>query len=135
MNIEAITSVAAALSDPTRLRLLAAVIAPGGEREDVCVCELTTLVDLAPSTVSKHLSILRDAGLIEGRKQGRWMYYRAATEAQGLAGDALRVVRDARGRDKVLVQDGARLRGIVAAAAEACCTVEGRSGQVDERKD
>lgn len=62
-----------ALSDETRLRLLMAV--RNGER---CVCELIELVQLAPSTVSKHLSLLRDAGWVDARKEGRWVYYRLA---------------------------------------------------------
>ncbi len=62
-----------ALSDETRLRLMMA--ARGGER---CVCELIDLVQLAPSTVSKHLSLLRDAGWVDARKEGRWVYYRLA---------------------------------------------------------
>ncbi len=66
----------AALSDETRLRLLLAL--RGGE---LCVCQLTALLDLAPSTISKHLSLLRDAGLVEARKQGRWVYYRMAVRA------------------------------------------------------
>ena len=63
----------AALSDETRLRLLLAL--RHGER---CVCQLIELAGLAPSTVSKHLSILRDAGLLDSRKEGRWVYYRLA---------------------------------------------------------
>ncbi|HMP71765.1 MAG TPA: metalloregulator ArsR/SmtB family transcription factor [Kiritimatiellia bacterium] len=62
-----------ALSDPTRLRLLFAL-----RDGECCVCQLIALVDLAPSTVSKHLSLLREAGLIESRKQGRWVHYRLA---------------------------------------------------------
>jgi DNA-binding transcriptional ArsR family regulator len=62
-----------ALSDDNRLRLLMAL--RHGER---CVCQLTALLELAPSTVSKHLSILRDADLLEARKDGRWVYYRLA---------------------------------------------------------
>lgn len=67
------TRLFAALSDETRLRLFLAL--RGGE---LCVCQLTALLDLAPSTVSKHLSLLRDAGLVEARKDGRWVYYRMA---------------------------------------------------------
>ncbi len=64
-----------ALADETRVRLLAAL-----QDGELCVCQLIELIGLAPSTVSKHLSILRGARLIEGRKNGRWMYYRLAGE-------------------------------------------------------
>ena len=60
-----------AISDPNRVRILMALRA--GE---LCVCRIIELLQLAPSTVSKHLTILKRAGLIEGRKEGRWMHYR-----------------------------------------------------------
>jgi ArsR family transcriptional regulator len=62
-----------ALSDVHRLRLLYAL-----RRGELCVCQLIELMGRAPSTVSKHLSILRDAGLLVSRKAGRWVYYRQA---------------------------------------------------------
>lgn len=70
--------IAAALSDESRVRALAACLA--GE---LCVCQITELLQLAPSTVSKHLSILKQAGLLESRKKGRWIYYRLAEQAAG----------------------------------------------------
>ena len=62
-----------ALSDETRLRMLYAL-----RHGELCVCQLIDLMGLSPSTVSKHLSILRDAGLLDSRKEGRWVYYRMA---------------------------------------------------------
>lgn len=62
-----------ALSDENRLRLLYAL-----RHGELCVCQLIDLMGLSPSTVSKHLSILRDAGLLDSRKEGRWVYYRLA---------------------------------------------------------
>ena len=59
-----------ALADENRVRALMAL----RERE-LCVCEIIELLGLAPSTVSKHLSILYQAGLLESRKDGRWVYY------------------------------------------------------------
>ncbi|MEI6780345.1 MAG: metalloregulator ArsR/SmtB family transcription factor [Verrucomicrobiota bacterium] len=60
-----------ALADENRVRMLLSL--RGGE---LCVCQITELFGLAPSTVSKHLSILYQAGLAESRKDGRWIYYR-----------------------------------------------------------
>ena len=60
-----------ALSDPGRVRILLAL-----RRRELCVCQITKLFGLAPSTISKHLSILFQAGLIESRKSERWVYYR-----------------------------------------------------------
>lgn len=61
----------AALSDSTRLRLLLAL-----RDGELCACQLISLVDLAPSTVSKHLALLRNVGLVAARKDGRWVHYR-----------------------------------------------------------
>jgi DNA-binding transcriptional ArsR family regulator len=60
-----------ALADESRLRVLFAL-----RDGELCVCQLIALLELAPSTVSKHLSILRSARLVESRKDGRWMVYR-----------------------------------------------------------
>ena len=64
-------AVTKALSDPNRVRVLLAL-----RRGELCVCQITELFGFAPSTVSKHLSILRHAGLIESRKAERWVYCR-----------------------------------------------------------
>lgn len=63
-------AVSKALSDANRVRLLCAL-----RDGDLCVCQLIKLLALAPSTVSKHLSILNQAGLVESRKEGRWVHY------------------------------------------------------------
>jgi DNA-binding transcriptional ArsR family regulator len=47
---------------------------------ELCLCQLIEMLELAPSTVSKHMSILYQAGLVETRKQGRWIYYRLPDE-------------------------------------------------------
>jgi ArsR family transcriptional regulator len=60
-----------ALADPSRVRVLLAL-----KRRELCVCQISELLQLAPSTISKHLSILNHAGLIESRKEERWVFYR-----------------------------------------------------------
>ena len=59
-----------ALSDKNRLRIMKML-----EARPMCVCEITAVLNLAPSTVSKHLSLLYQAELIEDRKEGRWVNY------------------------------------------------------------
>jgi ArsR family transcriptional regulator len=59
-----------ALSDSNRIRILKML-----EVRPLCVCEITEVLKLAPSTVSKHLSILRDAGFIVDEKEGKWVNY------------------------------------------------------------
>ncbi len=76
-----------ALADPVRLRLLSMIAgADGGE---ACVCELTDGVAVSGPTISHHLRVLREAGLIEGDRRGTWIYYRAVPQALAAAFDAL----------------------------------------------
>ena len=66
-----------ALGDPVRLRLLSLIGAhQGGE---VCVCELTDAFDLTQPTISHHLKVLREAGIITSERRGTWVYYRLET--------------------------------------------------------
>jgi ArsR family transcriptional regulator, arsenate/arsenite/antimonite-responsive transcriptional repressor len=65
-----------ALSDETRLELLDRL--KDGEQ---CVCELTNAMNAAQSRLSFHLKVLKDAGLVEDRREGRWMYYRLSPHA------------------------------------------------------
>ncbi|CAM2007541.1 metalloregulator ArsR/SmtB family transcription factor [Acanthopleuribacter pedis] len=60
-----------ALADPNRVRAFYALL-----QQELCVCQIVELLQLAPSTVSKHMSILAAAGLVAGNKRGRWVYYR-----------------------------------------------------------
>src|SRR5664279_1218356 len=69
-----------ALSDPNRVRILLAL-----KRGELCVCQITELFGFAPSTVSKHLSILHHAHLIQSRKTERWVYYRLPDKSAPVA--------------------------------------------------
>src|SRR5580704_10006684 len=68
-----------ALAEPVRLRLMSLVAShPGGE---ACVCDLGEAFDLSEPTISHHLKVLYEAGLLAREKRGVWVYYRARTEA------------------------------------------------------
>jgi len=69
--LRATLHVTKALADAQRVRVL--MMLKDGE---LCVCQIVEVLQLAMSTVSKHLSILEKAGLVNARKEGRWMYYR-----------------------------------------------------------
>ena len=71
-----------ALGDPTRLQLIMAVAA--GENAEACVCDLTPDTGLAQSTVSHHLKLLVDAGLLERSQRGKWAYYSLTASARKL---------------------------------------------------
>ena len=68
-----------ALAEPVRLRLMSLIAShPGGE---ACVCDLTGAFDLSQPTISHHLKVLHEAGLLDREKRGVWVYYRARVEA------------------------------------------------------
>ena len=75
-NLTSAASIFHALSDETRLEILDRL--RDGER---CVCELTDVLKAAQSRLSFHLKVLKDAGLIRDRPEGRWMYYALNEEA------------------------------------------------------
>lgn len=76
---ERIAPLLKALGDPVRLRLMSLVAShEGGE---ACVCDLNEAFELSQPTISRHLKILHDAGLLERDKRGVWVYYRARTGA------------------------------------------------------
>ena len=80
------TTVFAALADPARQRILA-VLADAGR----CVCDIRSAVPIAANLLSYHLRVLREAGLIEGSRRGRWIDYRLAPDASGRIADALSI--------------------------------------------
>ena len=98
-----------ALSDPNRVRILLSL-----RRGELCVCQITELLDLATSTISKHLSILNQAGLIVSRKTERWVYYRLPDKRAGvLIREALDWVLKSLGRTEGTAADAKRLRKIL----------------------
>ncbi len=74
---EEIAALFKALADPTRVAIVNRLAAA----EEVCVCDLTAAFDLSQPTVSHHLKVLRDAGLVEADRRGTWSYYRLVSEA------------------------------------------------------
>jgi ArsR family transcriptional regulator len=69
---ERMASIAKALADPVRVQLVDVLRKHAGK---VCVCELVPLFDLSQPTVSHHLKVLRDAGIVDSERQGLWAYY------------------------------------------------------------
>jgi ArsR family transcriptional regulator, arsenate/arsenite/antimonite-responsive transcriptional repressor len=70
-----------AMGDPVRLRLLSLIASH--ESGEACVCDLTGVFELTGPTISHHLKVLREAGLISGQRRGTWIYYRVHPEALG----------------------------------------------------
>lgn len=110
-------AVTKALSDPNRVRMLLALL-----HGELCVCQITELFGLATSTVSKHLSILNQAGLILSRKTERWVYYRLPDQDAPVAvREALDWVHKSLAKTEAAATDGKKLQKILKAdLAEIC---------------
>lgn len=103
-------AIAKALADPSRLRILLAL-----EAGELCICQLIALLELAPSTVSRHLFLLAHAGLIERRQEGKWVYCRrAGAQAPHLVREALALVDRSLRSDPIRSRDISRLNKILA---------------------
>lgn len=115
--MDELVTIAAALGDKNRLRIVNSLL-PG----ELCVCQILELLGIAPSTASQHLTVLRGAGLVESRKQGRWMYYRlAGSGSSPLVQATLRLVRALLGTDAEGLADAKRLSSICSIEPEVLC--------------
>jgi DNA-binding transcriptional ArsR family regulator len=111
-TLRCVLRVTKALSDGQRIRIL--MMLRGGE---LCVCRLVEVLALAPSTVSKHLSILSEADLVEVRKEGRWAYYRLPQgEARKAVRPVLKWLEDRVGGTDAVLRDDKKLAEILAEA-------------------
>lgn len=112
-----------ALAEENRLRILMAL-----KGQELCVCQLIDLLELAPSTVSKHMSVLRQAQLVKGRKDGRWMYYRLADDSASVAvTEALNWVKTSLAEKRRILKDAKRLKEILKIDRELLCSRQARS--------
>jgi DNA-binding transcriptional ArsR family regulator len=119
-RVKHMTSLLAALADDTRLRLLRLLL-----REELCVCELVDALRIRQYKVSRHLSTLRAVGLVEARRNGRWMYYSIGRRAalKTFHQDLLKVIDVHLDGTPQASRDGARLRRRLALRRAGCCVV------------
>src|SRR5436309_5392915 len=82
---EAVAARFRALGDPTRV----AIVNRLAQAAETCVCDLTAAFDLSQPTISHHLKVLRDAGLVEATRRGTWAYYRVVPDALAALAAAL----------------------------------------------
>ena len=116
-------SVTKALADENRVRALLAL-----QGHELCVCQIIELLQLAPSTVSKHMSILGQARLVDSRKKGRWVYYRLAEkDSTGVAAIALSWLHDSLTNTTQAKDDASRLKRILQLKPETLCKHQGES--------
>ena len=115
-------AVTRALADPNRVRILLAL-----RRGELCVCQITELFGLASSTMSKHLSILHQAGLIRSRKTERWVYYRLPDRSvPAVVRAALAWVRQSLAKTEAVRDDARRLDKILQTDLKIICRRQGR---------
>ncbi len=111
-------SVAKALADENRVRALLAL-----RENELCLCQIIEFLGLAPSTVSKHMSILKQARLVDTRKSGRWVFYRLSDEnsAPEIQEATSWIFRSLSG-DPSVRQDEHRLKKILKIDVEVLCS-------------
>jgi len=130
-----------ALADESRLRALLAL-----RRGELCVCQITALLGLAPSTVSRHISLLQQAGLVQTRKNGRWVFYRLAEmSADPLVADSIEwacrhaadsptATNDRRSLELILKQDPEELCRRQTGKSKSCSSARGTRAVARWRK-
>ena len=115
--MQVMIDIAKALSDTNRVRALMLLT-----EEPLCVCQIIEMLGLAPSTTSKHMSILRQAGLVEATKEGRWMHYALAGKgASGQTRKAIRWIVSELQDDAQVQQDKTKLKKLLKVDKEALC--------------
>lgn len=120
--LETFETVAKAVADPTRIRILKML-----EQGELCVCQITTILDLAAATASKHLAALKVAGLLQQRRDGKWVYYRLADRHLNLYAPAfLELVRTSLKDDPTVTEDSRVLAQVNAAPLAVLCA-QGRA--------
>lgn len=115
--MRALESAMKAAADPTRTRILKLL-----EVGPLCVCQVQAVLGLAPSTISRHLSLLKAAGLVDDRRDGKWIEYRlAAGDHNPWAPKILELLRGPLDREPRILTDRRRLRDVRAVPLEQIC--------------
>jgi ArsR family transcriptional regulator len=121
-DLDALTSVYAALADPTRLRILSLL----GD-EEICVCHIHASLDVPQPTASRHLAYLRNAGLVEARRDGVWMHYRLARIDNPVVAAVVKAALHALTHATIAQKDERRLQVALKVPAYALRATAGKS--------
>ncbi len=112
-----LVAITKALADENRLRAIGLL-----EYQELCLCQIVEVLGLAPSTVSRHMSILHQARIVESRKEGRWAYFRLADEeAPPTVHDATAMILASLHRDKRAKTDQKTLKTVLKIEPEDLC--------------
>ncbi|HBG47389.1 MAG TPA: transcriptional regulator [Deltaproteobacteria bacterium] len=108
-----------AVADDKRVRILFALCP-----NELCVCQITAVLGLAPSTVSRHLSILHEAGLVTMRKRGKWVYYSlSGRDAPKNVRELLKWVKASAKDSEEVRRDVKKLKKIISVPPEELCQI------------
>jgi ArsR family transcriptional regulator len=105
LDIRPLTQVFRALGDETRLRIVALLV-----HGDLCVCHLEKALGLSQPNASRQLGILKNAGVVDSRREGTWVYYGLNKHQHALVASQLRALVRAFGNEEALAADHARLQ-------------------------
>jgi ArsR family transcriptional regulator, arsenate/arsenite/antimonite-responsive transcriptional repressor len=115
-------SIVKALGDENRVRALLAL-----RGRELCLCQIIELLGLAPSTVSKHMSILKQARLVDTRKSGRWVFYRlAGNDSPAEVQEAIAWLCKSLSGDASISRDEQRLQEVLKLDLAVLCASPGR---------
>ena len=116
--MEELVSTAKAFADPSRVRILMAL-----REGELCVCELCDALAVTQSTLSTHLQVIREAGLVSVRKQGKWMYYAIAPGARPLVKTLFQFYAGSLKADGALRRDAKNLQRRLSLRDNGSCCV------------
>lgn len=105
------------LSEPVRVRLLAMLT-----RGELCVCDLMAVLDLPQSTVSRHVSFLRNGGWVSSRRKGKWVYYRIDVPRGDIQARVMDILREELPTHPDMAEDFARLDTHLANKTSGACS-------------
>ena len=120
MLMDSFTAITKALCDSHRVRALMAL-----RNGELCACRIIELLGLAPSTVSKHMSVLKHAGLVDSRKEGRWNYFRLPDSGQPAA---IEWIINSVADSPTILGDNKRLKQIMRLDADEICKKQRNTG-------
>jgi ArsR family transcriptional regulator len=115
--MEQTLNITKALADGNRLRVIIALT----DYDELCVCQITEVLGHATPTVSRHMSVLQNAGLVKSRKDGRWVYY---SLSHTFPRQLLRWLKDAAGNADEIARDKEKIRTIVSNGLDALCKTQ-----------
>jgi ArsR family transcriptional regulator len=115
--MEQMLNITKALADGNRVRVVLALT----EYDELCVCQITEILGHATPTISRHMSVLQNAGLVKSRKDGRWVYYRLS---ETFPRRLLQWLKDRAGSANEIARDRAKLKTILSCGLDALCKTQ-----------